>query len=99
MPIFPNSIFDFVAQEEAAFQTREIKIADNWFWNFAQHVSLSFHFKHSKYLNSPNDPKTKLPFQNIILPILEYRYSAEDRDVKDIVFETEDTEKQHLSFL
>ena len=65
----------------------------------SNHISTSFHFKHGKYLNTSNDLKTKPPFHNIILPILEFRYAAEDRDVKDIIFETEDPEKQHLSFL
>jgi len=55
--------------------------------------------KFGKYLNASNDPRIKQPYQNIILPILEFRYAAEDRDVKDIIFETEDPEKQHLSFL
>ena len=63
------------------------------------HLSLSFHMKFGKYLKSSNDPQVKQPYQNIILPILEFRYAAEDRDVKDIIFETEDPEKQHLSFL
>ena len=55
--------------------------------------------KHGKFMSASNDPKTKPPYHNIVMPILEFRYAAEDRDVKDIVFETEDPEKQHLSFL
>src|SRR3990167_3025255 len=97
--VFPETIFSYITQEETNYKTREIQIGENWPWNMSQHLSLSFHMKFGKYLNIPNDPRTKPPFQNIILPILEFRYSAEDRDVKDIIFETEEPEKQHLSFL
>lgn len=55
--------------------------------------------KWGKYLKSSNDPVTKQVYRNIILPILEFRYAAEDRDVKDIIFEAEDPENQHLSLL
>src|SRR3990172_5319960 len=97
--IFPSSIFEYIAAEETIYQTREVTLGENWTWNFSQHISLSFHMKWGKYLKSTNDPHLKQPYNNIILPILEFRYSAEDRDVKDIIFETEDPEQQHLSFL
>src|SRR3990167_9707095 len=97
--IFPSTIFNYIKEEETSYQTREISVGENWNYNQYQHLSLSFHMKFGKYLNSSNDPKVKSPYYNIILPILEFRYAAEDRDVKDIIFETEDPEKQHLSFL
>ena len=97
--IFPETIHKYIQQEETSYQSRAIQLGDNWEWNMRDHITLSFHFKHGKYLNISNDLKTKPPFNNIILPILEFRYAAEDRDVKDIIFETEDPEKQHLSFL
>ena len=96
---FPENIFAYITAEETSYRTREIQVASNWQWNMSDHLSLSFQMKHGKYLHSSNDPQTKQPYNNIILPILEFRYSAEDRDVKDIVFETEDPEQQHLSFL
>lgn len=97
--IFPATIFSYITEEESKYQTRPLRLGENWDWNMAEHCSLTFHFKHGKYLNVSNDLRTKPPFNNIILPILEFRYAAEDRDVKDIIFETEDPEKQHLSFL
>ena len=97
--VFPETIFSYITQEETSYQTRAIQLGDNWEWNMRDHLTLSFHMKHGKYLNISNDPRTKPPFQNIVLPILEFRYAAEDRDVKDIIFETEEPEKQHLSFL
>src|SRR3990167_9469624 len=97
--IFPETIFSYITQEETSYRTKEISLGENWVWSMSQHLSLSFHMKFGKYLSSSNDPKTKQPYNNIILPILEFRYAAEDRDVKDIIFETEDTDYQHLSFL
>ena len=97
--VFPETIFSYIIKEETSYKTREITLAENWSWNMSQHLSLSFHMKFGKYLHSSNDPNVKQPYQNIILPILEFRYAAEDRDVKDIIFEAEDPEKQHLSFL
>src|SRR3990167_2796788 len=97
--VFQETIFAYITTEETAYRTREVAIGENWTWNMAQHLSLSFHFKHGKYLNISNDPRTKPPVNNIILPILEFRYAAEDRNVTDIIFETEDPDYQHLSFL
>ena len=97
--LFPNTIFEYISAEETIYQSREVTLGENWYWNMANHLSLSFHMKWGKYLKSTNDPHFKQPNNNIILPILEFRYSAEDRDVKDIIFETEDPEQQHLSFL
>lgn len=97
--VFPSTIFEYISSEETAYQTREVTLGENWSWNMSNHISLSFHMKFGKYLKSSNDPQLKQPYQNIILPILEFRYAAEDRDVKDIIFETEEPEKQYLSFL
>lgn len=97
--IFPETIFSYITQEETSYRTKRIHLGENWDWNMSEHLSVSFNFKWGKYTNISNDIKTKPPFNNIILPILEFRYAAEDRDVKDIVFETEEPEKQHLSFL
>ena len=97
--IFPESLYKYIEQEETGYRSREIQISENWSWNMNDHLSVSFHFKHGKYLGISNDLKTKPPFHNMIMPILEFRYAAEDRDVKDIIFETEEPEKQHLSFL
>lgn len=97
--VFPDTIHNYIVQEETSYKTRQVSLGENWDWNMNDHLSLSYHMKFGKYLNSSNEIRTKQPYQNIILPILEFRYSAEDRDVKDIIFETEQPEKQHLSFL
>lgn len=97
--VFPESIFSYITLEETSYQTRKIQLGENWDFNMQEHLSVSFHMKYGKYLHSSNDLLTKQPKQNIIMPILEFRYAAEDRDVKDILFETEEPEKQHLSFL
>src|SRR3990167_8970392 len=68
-------------------------------WNMYTHLVQSFNLKNGWFIDASNDLKTKHPFKNIITQILEFRYSAEDRDVKDILLYIEDPEKHHLSFL
>ena len=99
MKTFPPSIFSYITVSETEYQTNENQVMDNWTWNMRQFLTISFLFKHSKFSEASNELKTKQPFKNIVIPVLEFRYAAEDRDVKDILFETEDTGKQHLSLL
>lgn len=96
---FPETIFDYIVNEENDFKTGEVNIFDNYSWNFANHVQMSVSFKQGKFLNASNDPKFKPPFKNIVLPTLRLRYRAEDIDVKDVVLYIEEPEKHHLSFL
>lgn len=96
---FPRSIFEYVTTEENAYKTREIQVSDNVNWNMYTHLSQGFNLKNGWFINATNELKTKHPFKNVITQILEFRYSAEDRDVKDILIYIEDPEKHHLSFL
>lgn len=94
------SIFTFVKEEEARFQTDEIQIGDNWNWNFRNHVQLLFHLKNGIFFSGSNDWKTQLrAFKNIMEPILNLSYWAEDIEMKDIVFFIEKTNGRVLSFL
>ena len=81
------------------FQTQEVQIFDNYSFQMSTHIQQTVSFKHGKFLSASNDPKTKPPFRNIVLPILRLRYRAEDIDVKDVVLYIENPEKYHLSFL
>ena len=96
---FPKDIFAYITTEETNYQTREIQVSDNVRWNMHRHLIQSFNLKNGWFINVSNDLETKHPFKNIILQILEFRYSAEDRDVKDIHLYIDDPEKHHLSFL
>lgn len=90
----PKNIYDFIVNEELEF-AKPINILD-WNWSFADHVKTSFYYKHGRLLNG-NDDNT--PVKNIVKPILNMQYWAEDIDVKDIVLFITNPDKYHLSFL
>lgn len=95
--MMPPSIFDYVKQEEAAFETGEIKVGDNWNWNFRKHVQLIFHLKNGVFFTGDND--WLRVFKNIMEPILSLSYWTEDIEVKDIFFFIEESADRVLSFL
>ena len=97
--IFPKTIFEYATQEESSYKTREIQVSDNVTWNMYTYLTQGFNLKNGWFINASNNLLTKHPFKNIILQILEFRYAAEDRDVKDILFHIDDPEKHHISFL
>ncbi len=90
----PN-IYDWVQSEEAKFETDEIQLGDNWFWNFKKHVQLIFHLKNGVFFTGTNN--WLRAFKNIMEPILELSYWTEDLEVKDVNFFIE--EDKALSFL
>jgi hypothetical protein len=93
----PPSIFDYITQEENAFETEEIQVGQNWTWNFRAHVQLIFHLKNGRFFTGNND--WMRAFKNIMEPILNLAYWSEDIEVKDIVFYIENVRGRVLSFL
>ena len=94
----PPSIFDFVKTEQNNFETQDIKIADNWDWNFRKHTQLIFHLKNGMFFTGDNDYLRT--FKAVMEPILELSYWTEDIEVKDVVFAVEGSEKDKaLSFI
>jgi hypothetical protein len=89
-----NDIYQYITEEELAFQN-PIDIL-GWEWSMADHIKTSFYYKHGRLLNG-NDEYT--PVKNIIKPILNMEYWAEDIDVKDVLLYLDDPEYYHLSFL
>lgn len=98
-PTEPKDIFDYVVQEMSRFSSEEVEVFDNYSWNFKRHVQMSMSFLHSQFLEGTNDYKVKNPFKNIVRPLMNLRFRAEDIDVKDIVLYVEEKNTQHLSFL
>ena len=90
------TIFEFVKGEELAFE-QDWEITQNWQFNFKKHVNWTILFKHGKFPISPND-YTRAN-KNIILPILNVQYRAEDIDLKDVNIFVNDSSLFHLSFL
>lgn len=92
----PN-IYDFIKAEEKKFETEEIKVGDNWDWNFRRHVQMLFHLKNGVFYTGEN---TFLrAFKNIMEPILQLAYWTEDIEVKDVIFFLEGHNGKVLSFL
>lgn len=96
--MFQNpSIYSYIKSEEANFETEEIKVGDNWNWNFRNHVQLIFHLKNGIYFTGEND-YTRC-FKQIMKPIIGLCNWTEDIEVKDIVFFIEMQNGRALSFL
>lgn len=93
----PPSIYTYVTEEEAKFQTDDIQVGDNWYWSFRNHVQLIFHLKNGVFFTGENN--WLRAFKNIMEPILSLSYWTEDIEVKDVVFYIEEVEEKILSFL
>lgn len=94
----PPSIFDFVKTEQNNFETQDIKVADNWDWNFRKHVQLIFHLKNGIFFTGENDYLRA--FKAVMEPVLELAYWTEDIEAKDTVFAVEGSDKDKaLSFI
>lgn len=91
------SIFSYITNEESRFQSEEIQVGDNWMWNFRNHVQLIFHLKNSVFYTGSNN--WLRAFKNIMEPILNLSYWAEDIELKDVVFYIENSMGRVLSFL
>jgi hypothetical protein len=92
-----SDIYKYIKTEEANFDANEIRVGDNWNWNFKDHVQMIFHLKNSKFFQGENN--WLRAFNNIMEPVLNLSYWTEDIEVKDIVFFIEQERGRILSFL
>jgi hypothetical protein len=88
------NIHDYIIGEEAAYEI-PVDIL-GWEWKMKDHIKTSFYYKHGRLLTGNSDDK---PVKNIVRPLLNLQYRAEDIDVKDILLYVDDPEQYHLSFL
>jgi hypothetical protein len=93
----PPSIFDYIKSEESKFDSDEVQIGENWYWNFKKHVQLIFHLKNGVFFTGENN--WMRAFKNIMQPILDLAYWTEDLEVKDVIFFIENQFGKVLSFL
>ena len=91
------SIYSWVKERESQFETQEIQVGDNWYWNFRKHVQLIFHLKNGIFYTGENE--WLRAFKAVMEPILELNYWTEDIEVKDVVFTIENEQGKVLSFL
>lgn len=90
-------IYGYIKEEESRFQTEQVTIGDNWQWSFRDHAQLIFHLKNGVFFTGDNN--WLRPFKNIMDPLLNLAYWAEDIEVKDIVLYVEEGSWRVLSFL
>ncbi len=90
------SIYSFIKSEESKFETDEIQLGDNWFWNFRKHVQLIYHLKNGIFFTGENN--WLRAFKNIMEPLLNLSYWTEDLEVKDVTFYIENERGRVLSF-
>ena len=92
-----SQITSYIIEQENLYETQEIQVGDNWFWNMRKHVQLIFHLKHGMFFSGANN--WLRAFKNIMQPILNVAYWSEDIEVKDVLFFIEDKGSRALSFL
>ena len=90
----PYSIYDYISSQEALMND-QVDVVDGWRWNFREHVNTSILYKNGRLKTGNHDDK---PVKNIVLPILNLEYRAEDIDVKDIQLYVDDPDQNYLSF-
>lgn len=93
----PPTIYQYIKQEETSFESDEVQVGDNWYWNFRNHVQLIFHLKNGIFYTGENN--WLRAFKNIMEPMLNLAYWIEDLEVKDVVFFIEEATGKVLSFL
>lgn len=93
----PTDIYEYVKQQEAAYETDMVRMGDNWSWNMRTHIQLIFHLKNGQFFTGENN--WLRAFKNIMEPILNLSYWSEDIELKDVLFYIEEEEGRVLSFL
>lgn len=93
----PNDIYDWIKQEESRFETDEVQVGENWYWNFKKHVQLIFHLMHGQFYTGQNDWLRY--FKQVMRPLMNLSLWTEDIEVKDVVFFIEEQSDRVLSFL
>src|SRR3990167_1214858 len=90
-------IYSWIHAEETKFETDEIQLGTNWFWNFHSHVQLIFHLINGVFYTGAND--WMRAFKQVMRPLIRLSLWTEDLEVKDVVFFIEDQGGRALSFL
>ncbi len=93
----PPLIYSYIKDEENRFESEEVRIGQNWNWNFKNHVQMIFHLKNGVFFTGENN--WMRAFKNIMEPMLNLSYWTEDIELKDVVFYVENDPDKVLSFL
>ena len=94
--MFPNTIFDYITQQENLYQSSDITLGDNWRWSMRNFIQLIFHLKNSQFYTGNND--WTRAFKQIMETMIDLANWTEDLEVKDVVFYIENSQGRVLSF-
>lgn len=93
-----QTIYEYIEQEETKFETDEIQVGENWWWNFRKHVQMIFHLKNGMFYTGNNDWMRQ--FKSIMEGIIELANWTEDIDIgKDVVIFIEGDDDRAVSFV
>jgi hypothetical protein len=77
------TVFDYIKQEETAYQTQEVQITDQWKWNMFKHIERSTNMLNSIFWKGSNDDFER-PYMQIVLEPMNLQKALLDYDVKDV---------------
>lgn len=92
-----TDIYSYIKTQENEYETEEIQVGENWYWNMRRHIQMIFHLKNGVFFTGENN--WIRAFKNIMEPMLNLSYWTEDIEVKDAVFFIEGKNDRSLSFL
>lgn len=92
-----KTIYEYILEEEIAYQTIPIQVAENYDWSMFEHINKTVCYRDSKFFSGTNNGDR--PFKNIIRPILNLQHRSEGFDVVDIILFVNDKINYYKSFL
>lgn len=92
-----QDIYTYIKAQEAAFTTNEIRIGDNFNWNFRNHTQLIFHLKNGQFFTGENN--WLRAFKSIMEPMLNLAYWSEQIEVKDVTFDITEQDGRGMGFV
>lgn len=78
-----KDVYEYIVHQKNAYKTDKIPLDDQWSWNMYEHIRKCFLYKNSKFYKGSNEDGMR-PFNNIILPIVNFAYRTEGFNVTDV---------------
>ena len=93
----PESIYEFIKQEETRYESDEVRVYDNYNWSMRNHIQMCLMLSSGYYTTGENN--WVRPFKKVIEPLLELSNTAEDIEVKDITLFIKNEDRKAPKFL
>lgn len=93
-----QDIYTYIRTEENRYETDEIQVGENWYWNMRRHIQMLFHLKNGQFYTGSNDWLRQ--FRSLMEGIIELANWTEDIDIgRDVTFFIEGDDDRALSFV